>query len=237
MNLSSQTLPIENRLIIAYKVFGHRAVEDPDFPQPVQLQFLLRFLAVDVGQVYPSLVVLVEHDPAMVIDSVGDGHQRLVDVRHLEHAAVTVPFIRLKCQVYLADLTCSMMYSGHRMQSASRACRQSDLLGVNHPARDDRVACARVRREAPLQLLSPLLEIHRTQLDLIGVALHEALGIRYARLLEDRLQLALGQVDVEPVVIIVGEGERVDLLLRQIVVDPLALAADADVRLRALVDT
>ena len=46
MNLSSQALPTESRVILAYEVLGHRAVEDPDLPHPVQLQLLLGLLVV-----------------------------------------------------------------------------------------------------------------------------------------------------------------------------------------------
>ena len=115
MNLSSQTLPTENRVILAYEILGHRAVEDPDLPHPVQLQLLLGLLVIDVGQVHSGFVVLVEHDPASVINSVRDGHQRLVDVRHLEHDALAVPFIRLKIQVYPSDIKYSMIGCGYVM--------------------------------------------------------------------------------------------------------------------------
>ena len=104
MNLSSQTWPTENRVTLRNLVARDRAVEDPDLTNSVQLHLLLRLLVVDVEHVHSGVVVLVEHDPASVIHSGGYGHQRLVDVGHLEDDGLGVPLVGLELQADLPTL-------------------------------------------------------------------------------------------------------------------------------------
>ena len=113
MNLSSQTWPTENRTNFGYKVARHRAVEDPDLAHSIQLHRLLRLLVVYVGQVHAGLVVLVEHNPASVIHSVGYRHQWLIDIGDLEYDGLRVPFVGLENQADLADVGNSMVGRGH----------------------------------------------------------------------------------------------------------------------------
>ena len=105
MNLSSQTWPTESRVVLANKIPGYHAVEDPELAHSVQLHLIVRLRVVrGVGQVDSGLVALVEHDPVSVIESVGYGHQRLIDVGHLEDDALSLSLVRLELQADLPDI-------------------------------------------------------------------------------------------------------------------------------------
>ena len=119
MNLNSQTWPTDNSVKLRNEVDGHRPVEDPDIAHSVQLHLLLRLLVVDVGQVHSGVVVLVERDPALMIHSVGYGHQRLVDVGHLEDDGLAVPLVGLELQADLPDVGNPAVGRRHVVQAAS----------------------------------------------------------------------------------------------------------------------
>ena len=62
-----------------------------------------------------------KQDPASVVNSVGYGHHRLVDVGHLEDDGLSVPLVCLELQADLPDVGNPVVGCGHVVQAASRS--------------------------------------------------------------------------------------------------------------------
>ena len=69
--------------------------------------------------------VLVEYHPALVVDTGGDGHQRLDDVRDLEHGVVHETLFSRKLQVDFPDVRNAMVAFRHVVKAPLRHTRKS----------------------------------------------------------------------------------------------------------------